>query len=383
MNIRETFLSLTSKTYPYGYEDELESFIPKGYSKDEHGNYYVKIGNSRVAFSCHLDTMCKNQVDVNHKIDGHIIRTDGKSILGADDKAGMTVILYMIEKQIPGLYCFFIGEECGCIGSGEASRNKSFADYDKMISFDRRGTGSVITYQSSRRCCSDDFANALSKELNNQGMVMSPDDTGVYTDSAEFTSIIPECTNISVGYNKEHTTDEHQDIAHLIKLCQAVIKVDWEKLPTKRNPKETEYKKYSNVGYHAGLYNKYDLSGEFGDYNQYNESKRRRTRRSRNYNRYEDGWDKSPSKGIFSENKFIKSNLINEANNKKGKVYYNDLDNEIDESWVKSKMYYETLKQIIYDDKITAREFETLKDQYLDMSNPGDREFAEEMLSLL
>ena len=375
MNIRETFLSLTSKTYPYGYEDELESFIPNGFSKDEYGNYYVKIGESRVAFTCHLDTMCKVQVDVVHKIDGHIIRTNGKSILGADDKAGMTVMLYMIEKKIPGLYCFFIGEECGCIGSGEASKNKSFADYDKMISFDRRGTGSVITHQSSRRCCSDDFAKSLSKELNKNGMVMSPDDTGVYTDSAEFTSIIPECTNISVGYYKEHTFDEHQDIAHLIKLCQAVIKIDWEKLPTKRNPKETEYKKYSNVGYHANLYNPYDLSGDYIP-------NRKRTRHSRDYNRYEDGWDKSPSKG-FTENKFIRSNLIKEVNSNQGRTFYNDLDNEIEDTWIKSKNYYETLKQIIFDDKISAREFETLKDQYLDMSNKGDKEFAEEMMSLL
>ena len=261
------------------------------------------------------------------------------------------------------------------LSSGEASKNKSFADYDKMISFDRRGTGSVITHQSSRRCCSDDFAKSLSKELNKNGMVMSPDDTGVYTDSAEFTSIIPECTNISVGYYKEHTFDEHQDIAHLIKLCQAVIKIDWEKLPTKRNPKETEYKKYSNVGYHANLYNPYDLSGDYIP-------NRKRTRHSRDYNRYEDGWDKSPSKG-FTENKFIRSNLIKEVNSNQGRTFYNDLDNEIEDTWIKSKNYYETLKQIIFDDKISAREFETLKDQYLDMSNKGDKEFAEEMMSLL
>ena len=40
-----------------------------------------------------------------------------KTILGADDKAGMVILLYMIEKKIPGLYYFFIGEEVGCIGS--------------------------------------------------------------------------------------------------------------------------------------------------------------------------------------------------------------------------------------------------------------------------
>ena len=109
MNIKDTFLALTSKTYPYGFEDELVSFLPKGYFQDRHGNYFYKIGESRTAFTSHLDTACKDQVNIVHKFDGNIIKTDGKSILGADDKAGVTILLYMIEKNVPGLYCFFFG----------------------------------------------------------------------------------------------------------------------------------------------------------------------------------------------------------------------------------------------------------------------------------
>ncbi len=33
---------------------------------------------------------------------------------------------------------------------------------------------------------------------------MVPEDTGVLTDSAQFMGIVPECTNISVGYYDEH-----------------------------------------------------------------------------------------------------------------------------------------------------------------------------------
>jgi hypothetical protein len=39
---------------------------------------------------------------------------------------------------------------------------------------------------------------------------------------AEFTGIISECTNISVGYYKEHTHAEHQDIEHLIRLGKSL-----------------------------------------------------------------------------------------------------------------------------------------------------------------
>ena len=41
MNIKNTFLALTSKTYPYGYEEELESFLPKGYYKGKDRIIYV------------------------------------------------------------------------------------------------------------------------------------------------------------------------------------------------------------------------------------------------------------------------------------------------------------------------------------------------------
>jgi hypothetical protein len=192
-------------------------------------------------FTCHLDTACSTQVRVNHVQDGKYIKTDGNSILGADDKAGMVVLLYMIENKIPGLYYFFIGEEVGCVGSGRLSRvwkDTDFSSYiKKVISFDRRGTDSVITEQLYGRCCSNDFARELSNRLNSTGFGFRfyPDDTGIYTDSAKFTSYVPECTNISVGYYSEHTTTERQDIEFLQKLCKAVCLIDWETLPIVRS----------------------------------------------------------------------------------------------------------------------------------------------------
>jgi hypothetical protein len=283
MNIKNTFLNLTSRTYPYGTEKLLVSFLPKGYFEDPHGNYYYKIGESKTAFTCHLDTATKQDVKVNHVIEGDLVKTDGNSILGADDKAGMTILLYMIEKKIPGLYCFFIGEEVGCIGSGKAALDDRFLKYDRMISFDRRGTDSVITFQSSRRCCSNEFAEDLSKRLNKYNLTMKPDDTGVYTDSAEFTDVISECTNISVGYYSEHTVRERQDLDHLHKLCIAVTNIDWESLPTKRDPKTIDYKSYSYNSYGYGSsYKEYDKKSTYG-YESWN------------------GWDKSPSKSTYGK----------------------------------------------------------------------------------
>lgn len=238
MRVRKKFLQLTSKTYPYGKEDELLNYLPKGYEIDSCGNYYYIIGeNPNSMFTCHLDTCCAEQNIVNHKFSNNIISTDGNTILGADDKAGMVVILYMIEKKVPGLYYFFIGEEVGCIGSSGISMDWNFPNINKVISFDRKGTDSIITHQFYGRCCSDKFAYALSSEFSDTGLDMFPDDTGIMTDSAQFMDIIPECTNISVGYYNEHTTREKQDIEFLSNLCRSVVKINWESLPIDRDPR--------------------------------------------------------------------------------------------------------------------------------------------------
>jgi hypothetical protein len=192
-------------------------------------------------FTCHLDTACYKQEKVKHIIEGNFIKTDGTTILGADDKAGMIVLLYMIKNEIPGLYYFFIGEESGCIGSGRLSRNWSNTEFSKyikkVISFDRRGTSSIITHQLYGRGCSDEFARDLASKLNstNYGMNFRLDNTGIYTDSAKFIQLVPECTNISVGYYSEHTSSERQDIDFLRRLCKAVCEVNWDDLLIGKN----------------------------------------------------------------------------------------------------------------------------------------------------
>jgi len=243
MRIRRKFLQLTKWTYPYGTEHTLESYLPKGFRKDENDNYYFQIGeNPTTMFACHLDTSCSKQEKVTHMQDSQYIGTNGKTILGADDKAGMVILLYMIEKKIPGLYYFFIGEEVGCIGSNALSMQweelQMFNDIKKVISFDRRGTKSIITHQLYGRCCSDEFAQELANRLNStdNGLEMELDDTGMMTDSAQFVDLVPECTNISVGYYNEHTVNEVQDIEFLQRLCKAVVSIDWETLPVVRDP---------------------------------------------------------------------------------------------------------------------------------------------------
>ena len=168
-----------------------------------------------------------------------------KNVLGADDKLGCYIMCRLIEKGIPGLYVFHHGEECGGIGSRWLAQNKPefVKDIDYCVAFDRQDYGDVITSQSGGRCCSDEFANALCSALNTnlppkQQMSKS---SGTFTDSASYTSLIPECTNVSVGYKGQHSSSErfdHEWLEHM--LIPALFKVDWAKLPVKRDPKARE-----------------------------------------------------------------------------------------------------------------------------------------------
>jgi len=233
MNIKKLFLKLTEYTIPNHMEYTLEKFFPKGIQEDGVGNYYIKIGESRTIFTCHMDTACSRYEKVTHVIQDNMISTDGSTVLSGDDKNGMAILLYMIYRKVPGTYYFFQGEESGMKGAHAIiGKDKAFfADFDRMVSFDRRAYHSVITHQLGRRGCSQEFAEKLAEELNKHDFNYRPDPTGIFTDSASFIGIIPECTNLSVGYFNEHSSFERTDIVFLDRLARASCLIDWENLP--------------------------------------------------------------------------------------------------------------------------------------------------------
>jgi hypothetical protein len=128
------------------------------------------------------------------------------------------------------------------------------SEFDRAIAFDRKGQDSVITHQGWGRCCSDNFAEALAAALCTDNMWFAPDDTGVYTDTAEFTEIIPECTNISVGYEGAHSERESLDLLFFNQLADQVLMVNWDNMPTERDPSVVETLSYGD-GYSYGNYN--------------------------------------------------------------------------------------------------------------------------------
>lgn len=228
---------------------------------DGAGNMHVDLRldkTHRTLFVAHVDTVHKTvgKNNYKHSITDNIIRADG-DVLGADDGAGVALLMHMMAHGIPAYYLFTQGEERGGIGAKYVAKHytETLVEFDRAIAFDRRGKDSIITYQGGERCCSDRFADILAAELNlrHDNFMYNPDTSGVYTDTAEFTSLIPECTNISVGYDHEHTTKESLDVNHYDALAKAVVQIGWDTLPAARDPLvEDSLYKFNTTSTHGG-----------------------------------------------------------------------------------------------------------------------------------
>lgn len=240
------FLWLTKFTTPYGSEHKRfkKFFLDLGCEIDSSGNFFLSIGESRTMFAAHIDTADRQPQRVRRKIKGDVISSDGTTILGADNRAGMAVLLHLIRNQVPGHYAFFVGEESGRIGSREAA-SEGIHDgiIDRVICWDRMGTTSVITHQLGERSCSDEFADALVSTYADLDptLILSRDSGGTYTDSYSYLDSVPECTNISIGYVNQHSPSEKQDARFLVAMAEASVHVDWEHLPVMRDPTARVY----------------------------------------------------------------------------------------------------------------------------------------------
>lgn len=246
-DFKQLFLNLTGVTVPYGseylyYHGFMKNHINVELIQRGLNFYYVVDGSSpsqpsKTLFCCHLDTADPSPArQVIHQVEANIIRTDGTCLLGADDKAGVATLIHLIEQRVPGTYYFFAGEEIGGIGSrGALTQDPDlFNKFDRAIAFDRKGQGSIISRQQCSDCCSSSFVSALSAEFSRHGLTMEDDPTGSFTDTATFMDVIPECTNLSIGYHHAHTTREYVDIDYAYRVAQAAAKVDWENLPAER-----------------------------------------------------------------------------------------------------------------------------------------------------
>jgi hypothetical protein len=229
-------------------------------------------------FTCHLDTVERDTGNNDIQIIDNMISVKNGGILGADDGAGICVLLHMIENKINGRYFFFSKEEIGGVSSKFAVHNhpELFEGVSRAIAFDRKGTSDVVVSQIGQEGCSPLFGLTLSDKLTELMPYEFEPASGVYTDTAEMFNCVPECVNVSVGYYNEHTSRESLDLTYLINLCNAVCVLDWNSLPTVRDcstlPKNvynTRYL-YDDLDYDLDCYDKMNDVDEILDLMQIN-----------------------------------------------------------------------------------------------------------------
>lgn len=204
----------------------------------------------RTLFVAHVDTV-HSKPGPNHVTQSDALwsAASPEQCLGADDGAGVALLMHMLHHNVPGYYIFTQGEERGGIGAKYLAKEyvPLLMEFDRAVAFDRRGTTDVITHQGWGRCCSDEFASALATALNDaapDALMLMPDATGIYTDTAEFVDVVPECTNISVGYDGAHGDKECLNMNYYKQLSLAVVSIAWDALPTKRDPLEPDPDSY-------------------------------------------------------------------------------------------------------------------------------------------
>lgn len=244
----------TSKTLFSCHVDTCHSSGYGGYASAWKSAYAEDYGIVDRALLDNEDDNPRQELNYDENF-GHVFLAEsskgGGNVLGADDGVGVWICLELIRAGVPGTYIFHRGEEVGCKGSRHMRENEQdlLSWFDRAVAFDRPNDYEIITHQRGNRGCSDEFAKALAKAFNNAvpTLKMEPSDRGVYTDTAEYFSLIPECTNIGVGYVDQHSDDEYLDVNHAEAIVEAAVKIDWEALPTKRDPKVVETKAYTQA----------------------------------------------------------------------------------------------------------------------------------------
>lgn len=203
---------------------------------DKPGNLYVIKGKSET-YPCivaHMDQVQdKHSKDfIAYEADDIIIGFSPKhremQSGGADDKCGIWIGLKCLQKFEALKLAFFVGEEIGCKGSGQAEM-EFFSDCRFVIEPDRKGAEDLITQIGWTPLCSDDFL----KDIGFKKFGYKETD-GMMTDieALKDNGLAISCINLSCGYYEPHRDTEFvykpalsnclAFIEHIIKTCTKV-----------------------------------------------------------------------------------------------------------------------------------------------------------------
>jgi tripeptide aminopeptidase len=171
-----------------------------------------------ILLNAHLDTVYEIEKD-REIIKKGKIWSSNKGILGADDRAGVAVLLHIaqvlhLSSTFNGKvkFIFTVEEECGLIGANEVD-DYFLWNTDAAIVVDRRGTGDIVTSCGGFvPFCHPDYGAFLEDVATNEGLNYWKTTPGGSSDTWVWAMHGIQSVNLSAGYFNEHTEQEFLDV---------------------------------------------------------------------------------------------------------------------------------------------------------------------------
>jgi len=172
-------------------------------------NYIYIKGDIPICLVAHMDTVRnENNPEFMELLEDSETFSNKKGILGADDRAGIAMILDLLEDGYKPSVIFTNGEETGAVGAYQFAKDIDVvSNVNLFIELDRAGTNHYVSYNHLPTEVQE-YVESFGLEKK-QG---SFSDIKVLTDAFLIPSV-----NLAIGYYNEHSSEEF------------LVKDEWEK----------------------------------------------------------------------------------------------------------------------------------------------------------
>lgn len=199
--------------------------IPLNSYSNPHSNSYP---NSYPCIVAHMDTVHEVYgngivpIEIDGKITGFNAETMQQTGIGGDDKCGIWAALKSLERLNRCKIAFFVDEEIGCHGSGNADL-EFFQDCRFILQADRRGNSDFVN-NINGPISSREFQEDISPIIQKYGYSFCD---GMMTDVEALSDngVGVSCANISAGYYNPHTDYEYISIEDLDRVVSLIVDI--------------------------------------------------------------------------------------------------------------------------------------------------------------
>lgn len=205
---------------------------------DHYGNILAektyRSGNGpTILLNAHLDVV-EELVEGREILKDNDIWSSSEGILGADDRAGVAVVLEVAkslqqDRDFTGKvkYIFTVEEEMGLVGASKVAEYFLWG-VDAAMVIDRRGTGDIVTScKGVASFCDAAYGEWIEQQAIEAGLEGWRCTVGGNSDTRIWAQHGIQSVNLSAGYNNEHTEAEILDVNacyNTVKLVETALK---------------------------------------------------------------------------------------------------------------------------------------------------------------